>query len=76
MSEHNTLLYLTDIREAIAMIEHLGKGTIPTTFTDVPRIGDHQWYISDVKKFQHHYPQWRITRTVEQIIEELWNMQA
>ncbi|MDP1722365.1 MAG: NAD-dependent epimerase/dehydratase family protein [Candidatus Gottesmanbacteria bacterium] len=59
--------------EAIAMIERLGKTTIDITFVDTPRIGDHQWYVSDVKKFQRHYPQWRLTHTTEKIIEELWS---
>lgn len=58
--------------EAVAMIEQLGKITINTTFVDTPRIGDHQWYISDVTKFRSHYPGWRFTRTIEEIIEDLW----
>lgn len=59
--------------EAIATIQDMGKTTMHTTFVDTPRIGDHQWYISDVTKFRSHYPGWRITRTMEKIIEELWN---
>lgn len=62
----------TSLLEAIAMIERLGKTTIDITFIDAPRIGDHQWYISDVSKFQRHYPEWRVTRTIEEIIEDLW----
>lgn len=58
--------------EAVAMIEHLGKITIHTTYVDTPRTGDHRWYISDVTKFRSHYPGWRVTRTIEEIIEDLW----
>ena len=58
--------------EAVAMIEHLGKITMQTTFVDTPRTGDHQWYISDVTKFRNHYPGWRVTRTIEEIMEDLW----
>lgn len=30
------------------------------SYTDENRIGDHIWYISDVRKFQSHYPEWEI----------------
>ena len=60
------------LREAIAMIERLGKTTIQTIFVDTPRTGDHQWYISNVTKFRSHYPGWGVTRTIDEIIEELW----
>ena len=62
----------TSIVEAIAMIERLENITIQTTFVDSSRAGDHQWYISDVMKFQRDYPGWQITRTMEEIIKELW----
>ncbi len=58
--------------EAVALVDRLGTTNLQTTFVDIPRFGDHQWYISDVRKFRSHYPWWRITRTVEQIIGELW----
>lgn len=60
------------IVEAIAMIENVGGTTIRKRFADTPRVGDHQWYISDVGKFRRDYPGWRVTRTTEEIIEELW----
>lgn len=62
----------SSLLEAIALIEDMGKTRIQTTFEDTPRVGDHQWYISDVTKFQRQYPTWRVTHTIEQIIEDLW----
>ena len=35
------------------------------------RNGDHIWYISDVRKFQRHYPEWRYTYTIEQTLGEM-----
>lgn len=35
------------------------------------RIGDHIWYISDLRKFKDHYPDWDITFKIEDIIHEL-----
>ena len=39
------------------------------------RIGDHQWYISDLTKFQNDYPQWpgitiSLDETILQILDE------
>jgi CDP-paratose 2-epimerase len=41
--------------------------------SDNARKGDHIWYISDVRKFKNHFPDWRhkysIDRTIEEIVE-------
>jgi CDP-paratose 2-epimerase len=62
----------TSILEAITWIENAGKARMRITFEDTPRVGDHRWYVSDVGKFQRDYPAWLVTRTTEQIIEDLW----
>jgi CDP-paratose 2-epimerase len=35
------------------------------------RIGDHKWYISDMKKFKKKHKQWKIKRNLNQIIAEM-----
>ena len=42
-------------------------------FTTVPenRIGDHIWYVSDLSKFQSHYPEWAIRTSLNTIIERI-----
>ena len=40
-------------------------------YLKIPRTGDHQWYITDMTKFHKRYPKWKISFTVEDIIEEL-----
>ena len=62
----------TSILEAITWIENAGKARMRITFEDTPSVGDHRWYVSDVGKFQRDYPAWLVTRTTEQIIEDLW----
>ena len=41
--------------------------------SDNARKGDHIWYISDVRKFKNHFPDWSheysIDRTIEEIVE-------
>jgi len=35
------------------------------------RIGDHIWWISDVRKFQAHYPNWKFRYGMRDILEEI-----
>lgn len=46
------------IREAIGKTEAIIGKKAKTTYMEQPRVGDHIWYISDVSKFQSHYPGW------------------
>jgi CDP-paratose 2-epimerase len=57
--------------EAINKIQNLLSKEINYTISNVNRIGDHIWYISDVRKFKSHYPQWCITYSIDRIINEM-----
>lgn len=57
--------------EAIDICQSLtGKG-MNWSYEDSNRIGDHIWWISDIGKFQRHYPDWSLTHTLQSIIEEI-----
>ena len=57
--------------EAIKMAESIIGKKLKYTYTDRNRSGDHIWYISDVNKFQSHYPQWQYKYNLNNIIEEI-----
>jgi CDP-paratose 2-epimerase len=57
--------------EAIAMCEKLMGRPMKTTYTETNRTGDHIWWISDVRKFQSHYPDWKYTYNVDRLIREM-----
>jgi CDP-paratose 2-epimerase len=63
------------MREAVALCEELLGRPMNVTYTDDARSGDHIWYVSDVRKFQAHYPDWSyrytLRETVEQIIDAM-----
>jgi CDP-paratose 2-epimerase len=59
------------IVEAIARIEQMTGRKIPTEYRDEPRNGDHICYISDLRKLRAHYPGWRVSRSLDDIFEEL-----
>ncbi len=61
--------------EAIAQCETITGNKMNIQYSDQARIGDHIWYISDVGKFQRHYPEWQyrfgLTETLTGIFEGL-----
>ncbi len=61
----------TSILEAIAKIEQVLSKKAKVRYVKQNRIGDHIWYISDVSKFQKHFPKWKYTYNNDQIIEEI-----
>jgi CDP-paratose 2-epimerase len=46
------------------------------TYVEQSRSGDHIWWISSNAKFKSHYPDWKITRGIEQILEEIYNVNS
>jgi CDP-paratose 2-epimerase len=40
-------------------------------YIDKARKRDHVCYISDLRKFKNHYPNWQITRNLDSILEEM-----
>lgn len=58
--------------EAIALCEAITGRPMSTSYTETNRVGDHIWWISDVSKFQRHYPDWRLTHTVPDILQEIY----
>jgi len=57
--------------EAIARIENMTGKKLQWRYVEEARRGDHICYISNLSKFCSHYPKWRITRTLENILEEI-----
>ena len=59
------------ILEAIEKVEKiLGKKAV-YEYKPENRAGDHIWYISDVSKFQVHYPGWDFKYNIDMILEEI-----
>lgn len=57
--------------EAIAYCEQLTKKKMNWSYVDENRIGDHIWWISDVSKFQSHYPEWKYQYGIKDILKEI-----
>jgi CDP-paratose 2-epimerase len=57
--------------EAIDMIEKLTGKKLDWSYQETNRIGDHIWWISDVSKFQSHYPDWKYKYNMEDILSQM-----
>ena len=60
------------MREAVQMCQEITSRELDHSYTEDNRIGDHIWYVSDVGRFQSHYPEWQLTRNVEDILTEIY----
>ena len=58
--------------EAIALCEEITGRPMNWTYVDDNRIGDHIWWISDVRRFQSHYPDWRFTYDIRAMLKEIY----
>jgi CDP-paratose 2-epimerase len=59
------------IREAVTACEEITGRKMNVVYADENRIGDHIWWISDVRKFQAHYPNWSYTYDLPAILREI-----
>lgn len=57
--------------EAITICERLTGRKMNWTYSDTNRTGDHIWWISDIRSFESHYPDWKLTYNVEAILREI-----
>ena len=57
--------------EAIDIAQRLSGKQLDYTLSDESRVGDHIWYISDVRKFQAHYPEWSYEYDMERTLQEM-----
>jgi CDP-paratose 2-epimerase len=57
--------------EAIDQCERISGKKLKWTYVEDNRIGDHIWWISDVRKFQSHYPNWKFRYGLNDILREI-----
>jgi CDP-paratose 2-epimerase len=57
--------------EAIDLGEEISGRKLTWNYEETNRVGDHIWWISDVRKFQQHYPNWKFRYGLREIMEEI-----
>jgi CDP-paratose 2-epimerase len=64
------------MQEAIGKIESLTGRMLNWEYVDQARKGDHICYISNLAKFKRDYPNWGITRRLDEILQEMVETQS
>jgi CDP-paratose 2-epimerase len=62
--------------EAIELCQRISGRELDWTLSERNRVGDHRWWISDVRPFAHDYPGWKLARSLEDILRELHDKNA
>jgi len=57
--------------EAIDLGEEISGRKLTWNYEETNRVGDHIWWIGDVRKFQQHYPNWKFRYGLREIMEEI-----
>ena len=60
--------------EAIDFCEKIAGRALNWEYVEQARRGDHIWWISDVARFQQHYPEWKHEYDVPAILQEIYDM--
>lgn len=61
------------MREAIQLCQEIAGRDLIHEYVEENRIGDHIWYVSDLAKFQTHYPNWKLTYDIPAILREIYD---
>lgn len=61
------------ILEAFMKIEEISGIKVNYTVSDEARSGDHIWYISDIRKFRSHYPDFEYDYNMDRTLTEMLN---
>jgi CDP-paratose 2-epimerase len=59
------------VLEAIEKIERLSGKTIAHAYVENARVGDHICYYTNLSKFRTAYPNWRVTKSLDETISEI-----
>lgn len=61
----------TSILEAFQRVENISGKKMKYRYDEQNRSGDHICYISDLSKMKSHYPEWDISKTLQDVFEEI-----
>jgi CDP-paratose 2-epimerase len=59
------------ILEAFDIVESLTGKKMCYEYVDQARSGDHICYISDLSRFQNHYPKWSVTKSLDDVFRDI-----
>jgi CDP-paratose 2-epimerase len=57
--------------EAIEICERISGRSLDWTLDPQNRVGDHVWWISDLREFRSDYPHWELSYGIEEILRDI-----
>jgi CDP-paratose 2-epimerase len=57
--------------EAIEICEEISGRKLSWHYEETNRLGDHIWWISDIRKFQGHYPTWKFRYGLRDLLQDI-----
>jgi CDP-paratose 2-epimerase len=57
--------------EAIDLCQQIAGTELRWELSDVNRVGDHRWWVSDLGAFQADYPEWELTFGIRDVLEDI-----
>ena len=57
--------------EAVQISQQLCGRELSFRYSEQARQGDHIWWISDLRKFRSHYPDWAPRHDIRAILEQI-----
>jgi CDP-paratose 2-epimerase len=62
--------------EAIQLCQKIAHRELAYAVSAEPRVGDHQWYVSDFSSFAAEFPQWRLTHGIADCLKDIYDRNA
>ena len=62
--------------EAIELCGRIAGRPLNYELSDAARVGDHQWYVSDLAAFERDHPEWRLTFGIEDVLRDIHGANA
>ncbi len=62
--------------EAIALCQEIAGRKLDYSYSSQARIGDHRWWVSDLEAFKRDYPDWRLTTSLREVLEQIHDYNA
>jgi CDP-paratose 2-epimerase len=57
--------------EAIELCQQIAGRELDYTLSDQARIGDHRWWISDLRAFKADFPKWELTFGIKDVLQDI-----
>ena len=64
------------VLEAIELCQQIANRELQWELSERNRVGDHRWWISDLRPFQADYPGWGISYGIEAVLREIYAQNA